>query len=130
MKDQSVHESADENNGISNTILLEKTISTGVLSLPLGFAVVLVMTSGDALMGIPLHWTLKTIVGVAFLMNLAAFVINVGIFLRRKKKSSESERRAANYSSWENSQSGREGERYMDDPEIRKLMDKVSKKGR
>lgn len=79
-------------------------------------------------MGLPMHWSMKAIIGGAFLLNLAAFVINVSILVRRKRSKERSNQRAANRSAWKESSSGRESEDYMNDPEIRQLMDKVSKK--
>lgn len=110
------------------TVLMKKIRSTGFFSVFSAIFLFMFLRYGNEVLGQQgHHWSLDVILVAMVLLNIAAFTINVGILVRRKKNAKKDRTEAANRAEWANSRSGRESESYMDDPEVKAMMDRVRK---
>lgn len=104
-------------------ILRKKTWMTGIQSLLAGGFLLAVHWDQLTILDMEVHWSLTVIVSVALAFNLLAFALNVRML---RTRSEEDSLMKALQGSGETAKT----ESYMDDPEVKELMDRVVKKSK
>lgn len=121
--DQSELYAQDEANE-EHALLIRRTKYAAFYTVLLTGAFVFLMGPAEAVLDQEVYTPIKVIAGGAALLNLVAFVLNVWIILEKR----QGRKQFREFTVTGNGTANRTSESYMDDPEVRKLMDKLAKK--
>lgn len=104
-------------------VLRKKTWMTGMQSLLAGGFLLVAHWDQLAILDMKIHWSLTVIVSIALVFNLLAFALNIRMLRTRSEE-------ASLMKALQGSGEGTNTESYMDDPEVKELMDRVVKKSK